>query len=162
MDKDIEIIDFGNEQTEEKISTPILDMYGEDLTAKTYVTNPAIAREEEIKKLMVVILTPDKSALLVGKAGIGKTAIVEELANRIKKNDVPDKLIGYKILAIDMGSLVAGTKYRGEFEEKLKNLIDSIIDSKIILFIDEIHTMVNAGGADGAINAADILKPYWP
>ena len=99
MEKDIEIIDFDTENSvENKIETPVLDMYGEDLTSKTYVTNPAIARDEEIKKLMVVVLTPDKSALLVGKAGIGKTAIVEGLAYLIQQDKVPNALKGYKII----------------------------------------------------------------
>ena len=120
-----------------------------------------IGREREIESIISSLLKKDKcNPLLIGNAGVGKTAIVTELARRLKKKEVPDKLIGYKIISIEMGSLVAGTKYRGEFEEKLHNLIDSLINNKIILFIDEIHTLVNAGGADGAINAADILKPY--
>lgn len=120
-----------------------------------------IGRDREIETIISSLLKKDKcNPLLIGNAGVGKTAIVTELARRIKKREVPDKLIGYKIISIEMGSLVAGTKYRGEFEEKLHNLINSLINNKIILFIDEIHTLVNAGGADGAINAADILKPY--
>lgn len=120
-----------------------------------------IGRDKEIETIISSLLKKDKcNPLLIGNAGVGKTAIVTELARRIKKREVPDKLIGYKIISIEMGSLVAGTKYRGEFEEKLHNLINSLINNKIILFIDEIHTLVNAGGADGAINAADILKPY--
>lgn len=120
-----------------------------------------IGREKEIESIISSLLKKDKcNPLLIGNAGVGKTAIVTELARRIKKKEVPDKLIGYKIISIEMGSLVAGTKYRGEFEEKLHNLINSLINNKVILFIDEIHTLVNAGGADGAINAADILKPY--
>lgn len=120
-----------------------------------------IGREKEIETIISSLLKKDKcNPLLIGNAGVGKTAIVTELARRIKKKEVPDKLIGYKIISIEMGSLVAGTKYRGEFEEKLHNLINSLINNKVILFIDEIHTLVNAGGADGAINAADILKPY--
>lgn len=132
-----------------------------DIGVEMTSDNILIGRDKEINSIISSLLKKDKcNPLLIGPAGVGKTAIVEELANRIKNHEVPDKLIGYKILSVDMGSLVAGTKYRGEFEEKLKNLIDSIIDSKVILFIDEIHTMVNAGGADGAINASDILKPY--
>lgn len=123
--------------------------------------NILIGREKEIETIISSLLKKDKcNPLLIGNAGVGKTAIVSELARRLKEKEVPDKLIGYKIISIEMGSLVAGTKYRGEFEEKLHNLIKSIINNKIILFIDEIHTLVNAGGADGAINAADILKPY--
>lgn len=123
--------------------------------------NILIGRDREIETIISSLLKKDKcNPLLIGNAGVGKTAIVSELARRIKKREVPDKLIGYKIVSIEMGSLVAGTKYRGEFEEKLHNLINSLINNKIILFIDEIHTLVNAGGADGAINASDILKPY--
>lgn len=125
------------------------------------VDNILIGRDREIETIISSLLKKDKcNPLLIGNAGVGKTAIVSELARRIKKREVPDKLIGYKIISIEMGSLVAGTKYRGEFEEKLHNLINSLINNKIILFIDEIHTLVNAGGADGAINASDILKPY--
>lgn len=123
--------------------------------------NILIGRDKEINLVISSLLKKDKcNPLLVGPAGVGKTAIVEELSRRIKKFDVPDKLIGYKIISVEMGALVAGTKYRGEFEEKLNKLIEEIKGNKIILFIDEIHTLVNAGGADGAINAADILKPY--
>lgn len=123
--------------------------------------NILIGRDKEINLVINSLLKKDKcNPLLVGPAGVGKTAIVEELSRRIKKFDVPDKLIGYKIISVEMGALVAGTKYRGEFEEKLNKLIEEIKGNKIILFIDEIHTLVNAGGADGAINAADILKPY--
>lgn len=123
--------------------------------------NILIGRDKEMNLIISSLLKKDKcNPLLIGPAGVGKTALVEELARRLKKEDVPDKLIGYKIISVEMGSLVAGTKYRGEFEEKLNNLIESIKGSKTILFIDEIHTLVNAGGADGAINASDILKPY--
>ena len=98
--------------------------------------------------------------LLVGKAGTGKTAIIEELARRIEKKQVTDELINKKIIMLEMSSLVAGTKYRGEFEERLNKIIEEVVNEKdIILFIDEIHTLVNAGGAEGAIDASNILKP---
>lgn len=159
MDKDIEIIDFGNEQTEEKISTPIIDMYGEDLTAKTYVTNPAIAREEEIKKLMVVILTPDKSALLVGKAGIGKTAIVEGLAYLIQQDKVPNALKGYRIIKINSTSLVGKVLLNGREEMTISLLVEELKKiHKTIIFIDEIHTLIG-GSSDGPMDLANILKP---
>lgn len=123
--------------------------------------NILIGRDNEINLIISSLLKKDKcNPILVGPAGVGKTAIVEELSRRLNANEVPDKLIGYKIIEVPMGKMVAGTKYRGEFEEKLNNLISSVENNKIILFIDEIHTLVNAGGADGAINAADILKPY--
>jgi len=121
-----------------------------------------IGRSKELNMIIETLLRKKKNnPLLVGKAGVGKTAIVEELTRMIKMNLVPAELCDYKIVMLEMGSLVAGTKYRGEFEEKLTKIIKEIITEKnIILFIDEIHTMVNAGGAEGAINAGDILKPY--
>lgn len=121
-----------------------------------------VKREKELELIIETLLRCKKNnPLLVGKAGVGKTALVEELVRRIKKGEVPEELLDHEIIMLEMGSLVAGTKYRGEFEERLTKLIKEIIDHKnIILFIDEIHSMVNAGGAEGAINASDILKPY--
>ena len=119
-------------------------------------------RDEEIEKIILSLTRKKKcNPVLVGPAGVGKTALVEELARRINKGLVPDTLKNKKIYLIDMGTLISGTRYRGEFEEKLNNIIKEIINNKnVIIFIDEIHTMVGAGGADGAINASDILKPY--
>ena len=119
-------------------------------------------RDEEIEKIILSLTRKKKcNPILVGPAGVGKTALVEELARRINKGLVPDSLKNKKIYAIDMGTLIAGTRYRGEFEEKLNNIIKEIINNKnVIIFIDEIHSMVGAGGAEGAINASDILKPY--
>ena len=119
-------------------------------------------REEEISLVIETLLRKKKSnPLLIGKAGVGKTAIVEELARRINKGLVPKNLLNKRIIMLEMGSLVSGTKYRGEFEERLTKIIKELIESRdIILFIDEIHTIINAGGAEGAINASDILKPY--
>lgn len=121
-----------------------------------------IGRDEEISSIIEVLLRKKKNnPLLIGKAGVGKTAIIEELARRINKNLVPWELRNKTIVSLEMASVVAGTKYRGEFEEKLNKIINEVINNKdIILFIDEIHTMINAGGAEGAINASDILKPY--
>ena len=121
-----------------------------------------VCRDEEINKVIETLLRHKKNnPLLVGKAGVGKTAIVEELARRINNKQIPEKLENTKIIMLEMGNLVAGTKYRGEFEEKLTKIIDKATeDESIILFIDEIHSMVNAGAADGAVSAADILKPY--
>jgi len=121
-----------------------------------------IGRESELEMMIETLLRKKKNnPLLVGKAGVGKTALVEELVRRIKSGSVPSELRNKEIIMLEMGSLVAGTKYRGEFEERLTKLIREIIENKnIILFIDEIHSMVNAGGAEGAINASDILKPY--
>lgn len=160
MEKDIEIIDFDTENSvENKIETPVLDMYGEDLTSKTYVTNPAIARDEEIKKLMVVVLTPDKSALLVGKAGIGKTAIVEGLAYLIQQDKVPNALKGYKIIKINSTSLLGKMTINGREEMTISLLVEELKKiHKTILFIDEVHTLIG-GDSDGPMDLANILKP---
>ena len=121
-----------------------------------------IGREKELNLIIETLLRKNKNnPLLIGPAGVGKSAIIEELARRIKNGNVPSKLKDKKIVSLEMSSLVAGTKYRGEFEEKLNKVIKEIEENpEIILFIDEIHTMANAGGAEGAINASDILKPY--
>lgn len=121
-----------------------------------------VGRESEMTMMIETLLRRQKNnPLLIGKAGVGKTALVEELARRIKYHEVPDELEGMEIIFLEMGSLVAGTKYRGEFEERLHKIIKEVKEAQnIILFIDEIHTMVNAGGAEGAIAAADIFKPY--
>ncbi len=121
-----------------------------------------IGRDRQINQVIEVLLRKKKSnPLLIGPAGVGKTAIVEELARKITSREVPLSLLNKKIIELPMGDLVSGTKYRGEFEERLTKIIKEVIKNKdIILFIDEIHTMVNAGGAEGAINAKDILKPY--
>lgn len=121
-----------------------------------------IGRERELELMIETLLRKKKNnPLLIGRAGVGKTSLVEELVRRIKLGMVPEELQEKEIVMLEMGALVAGTKYRGEFEERLTKLIKEIINNKnIILFIDEIHSMVNAGGAEGAINASDILKPY--
>ncbi len=135
---------------------------GNNLNKTVSNTEKTIGREEEISSVIESLLRKKKSnPLLIGKAGVGKTAIVEELARRINKGLVPNELKDKTIVMLEMGSLVSGTKYRGEFEERLTKIIKEVIENKnIILFIDEIHSMINAGGAEGAINAADILKPY--
>ena len=137
----------------------ILESYGEDLTGKTYVTDPAIARDEEIKKLMIVLLTPEKSGLLIGKAGIGKTAIVEGLAYRIQKGLVPNALQGYKVVKINSSSLVGKITYNGKEELIISVLVNELKSvNKMILFIDEIHTLIGAK-TDNPMDLANILKP---
>lgn len=135
---------------------------GENLNDKASTFDKVIGREKEINSLIETLLRKKKSnPLLIGPAGVGKTAIVEELARRIKNEEVPSSLRNKIIIDLPMGDLVSGTKYRGEFEERLTKVIKEVIKNKnIILFIDEVHSMVNAGGAEGAINASDILKPY--
>lgn len=137
----------------------VLKQYGEDLTDKIYVTNPAIAREEEIKQLMLVLMTPEKSALLIGKPGIGKTAIVEGLAYLIQKNQVPDVLKGYHIIKVNSTSLLGTVQVQGKSELVIQLLVNELKQaSKTILFIDEIHTLIGSR-EDGPMDLANILKP---
>mgnify|MGYP001397202733 CR=1 FL=1 len=127
-----------------------------------YSDDKILLREKEIKEIMQILLRRNKNnPLLIGKAGVGKTAIVEELARMIKKGEVPNRLKDKQIILINTASLIAGTKYRGEFEERVNNLIKEVINQKnIILFIDEIHNIVKTGASDGSIDAGNILKPY--
>jgi ATP-dependent Clp protease ATP-binding subunit ClpC len=141
-----------------------LEKYGRDLTelAKQGKLDPVIGREDEIKRVMQILTRRTKNnPVIVGDAGVGKTAIAEGLAQKIAADDVPNSLKGRRVIALDMGSLVAGSKFRGEFEERLKAVMDEVRESQgeIILFIDEIHTMVGAGAAEGAIDASNMLKP---
>ncbi|MBM4447968.1 MAG: AAA family ATPase [Chloroflexi bacterium] len=141
-----------------------LQKYGRDLTefARQGKLDPVIGREAEIKRVMQILTRRTKNnPVIVGEAGVGKTAIAEGLAQKIAADDVPDSLKGRRVVALDMGALVAGSKFRGEFEERLKAVMDEVRQSKseIILFIDEIHTVVGAGAAEGAIDASNMLKP---
>ena len=143
--------------------TPTLDQLGIDLTqaARDGKLDPTVGREKEIERVTQILSRRTKNnPVLVGEPGVGKTAIVEALAQQISDNEVPTTLRGKRLVTLDMGALVAGTKYRGEFEERLKKVVDEIRESKnCVLFIDEIHTMVGAGAAEGAVDAANILKP---
>ncbi|HEY56277.1 MAG TPA: AAA domain-containing protein [Dehalococcoidia bacterium] len=141
-----------------------LEKYGRDLTelAREGKLDPVIGRDEEIKRIMQVLTRRTKNnPVVVGDAGVGKTALAEGLAQKIAADDVPDSLKGRRVVALDMGSLVAGSKFRGEFEERLKAVMDEVRQSQgeVILFIDEIHTVVGAGAAEGAIDASNMLKP---
>ena len=140
-----------------------LTKYGTDLTeeARNGKLDTVIGREQEIERTVTVLCRRTKSnPVLIGEAGVGKTAIVEGLAMRVAKNDVPEKLIGKRIFQIDLSSVVAGTKFRGEFEERLKSIIDEAVgDDSVILFIDELHLLTGAGSAEGSMDAANILKP---
>ena len=138
---------------------PIITNYCENLSTKNYVTNPAIAREEEIKKTMLILLTPDKSALLVGAAGIGKTAIVEGIAYKIQKGDVPNSLKGYNILKINSSSMLGTMVVNGKTEFVTNLVVNELKRApKTILFIDEVHTLIG-GSEDGPMDLANILKP---
>jgi len=141
-----------------------LERYARDLTALAHKgkLDPVIGRDEEIRRVIQVLSRRTKNnPVLIGEPGVGKTAIIEGLASRIARGDVPEGLKNRKILSLDMGSLVAGAKYRGEFEERLKAVLKEITDSsgQIVLFIDELHTVVGAGAAEGAIDASNMLKP---
>ena len=138
---------------------PIITTYCEDLTSKKYVTNPAIARDDEIKKTMLVLLTPEKSALLIGKAGIGKTAIVEGIAYLIQQNQVPNALQGYRIVKINTSSLKGTMTVNGKEESVVNLLVNELKKApKTILFLDEVHTLIG-GSSDGPMDLANILKP---
>ena len=143
--------------------TPTLDKLARDLTkvAREDNPDPVVGRDQEIKRVIQILSRRTKNnPVLIGEPGVGKTAIVEGLAQMIVREEVPHDLVGSRLMMLDMGSLVAGTKYRGEFEDRLKKVIDEIYrDVHVILFIDELHTLVGAGGAEGAIDASNILKP---
>lgn len=140
-----------------------LNKFGIDLTEKALQNklDPIIGREEEIERTMQILIRKSKNnPILLGEPGVGKTAIVEALAQRIVKKDVPTSLQNKRLIALDMSALIAGAKYRGEFEDRLKSVVDEVIKSEnVILFIDEIHTIVGAGASEGSMDAANILKP---
>ncbi len=147
----------------EKSKTPALDAFGRELTqlAKDGKLDPVVGRADEIERVIQILSRRTKNnPVLLGEAGVGKTAIVEGLAQKIIAADVPETLKGKRVIALDLALMVAGTKYRGQFEERIKAVMDEIKRSEnIIVFIDELHTLVGAGGAEGAIDAANILKP---
>lgn len=142
----------------------LIEEYGYCLNDKYHSVgfDPVIGREEQVNRLIEILLRRTKNnPVLVGDAGVGKTAIVEELVRKIENKDVPQRLLNTRIISLSISSLIAGTKYRGEFEERINQIINEVEGQKdIIIFIDEIHTLVGAGGAEGAIDASNILKPY--
>ena len=151
-----------DEHAEEKFAS--LEKYAKDFTALAAAgkLDPVIGRDEEVRRVLQVLSRRTKNnPVLIGEPGVGKTAIVEGLAQRIVKNDVPESLKGIRLMGLDMGALVAGTQYRGQFEERLKGVIQEIIaaEGQIILFIDEMHLLVGAGSAEGSMDAANLLKP---
>ncbi|WP_026891680.1 ATP-dependent Clp protease ATP-binding subunit [Lacrimispora aerotolerans] len=150
-------------KTQKKGNTPTLDSYSRDLTelALKGKLDPVIGRESEIKRLIQILSRRTKNnPCLIGEPGVGKTAVVEGLAQMITDGDVPETIAGKRLLTLDLSGMVAGSKYRGEFEERIKKVIAEVIeDGEVLLFIDEIHTIIGAGGAEGAIDASNILKP---
>ena len=153
----------GSQSSRSNTKTPTLDNLGVDLTnaARSDKLDPVVGRDQELQRVIQILSRRTKNnPVLVGEPGVGKTAIVEAMARRIASGDVPDTLQNKRLVTLDMGSLVAGTKYRGEFEERLKKVIEEIKSSgNCVLFIDEIHTLVGAGAAEGAVDASNILKP---
>src|SRR6478736_5405233 len=154
---------YSQQESRHSSKTPVIDQLGMDLTAAARANklDPVIGREREIERVVQILSRRTKNnPALIGEPGVGKTAIVEGLAQRIASGDVPETLMGKRLLTLDIGSLVAGTKYRGEFEERLKKIIEEVKNSgNCVLFIDELHTLVGAGAAEGAVDAANILKP---
>ncbi|MEK7493876.1 MAG: AAA family ATPase, partial [Patescibacteria group bacterium] len=141
---------------------PALSFFCEHITATTgtHFREPFYGREKEMQRIVATLLRKSKNnPLLIGEAGVGKTAIIHGLCQKISRGDVPHELAHKKVFALDMGLLVAGSMFRGEFEARLKDVIDEASDNEVILFIDEIHTIVGAGNASGALDAANMLKP---
>jgi ATP-dependent Clp protease ATP-binding subunit ClpC len=152
----------GYQQSKQATKTPYMDALGFDLTeaARASKLDPIIGRQNEIERVMQILSRRTKNnPALIGEPGVGKTAIVEGLAQKIISGDVPEPLQNKRLVALDIGALVAGTKYRGEFEERLKKIVAEVKETGAILFIDELHTLVGAGAAEGAVDAANILKP---
>ncbi len=143
--------------------TPLLSQFSRDITAlaKAGKLDPVIGRTSEIERISQILGRRRKSnPILIGEPGVGKTSLIEGLAQRIVSGDVPAHLIGKKLLELDLSGLVAGTKYRGQFEERVKGILDELeASSNIIIYIDEIHTMVGAGGGSGSMDAANMMKP---
>ena len=146
-----------------KSSVPTLEQYSRDLTqlAKNKELDPIVGRDDEIQRVIQILSRRTKNnPCLVGEPGVGKTAIAEGIAQRIVEGNVPESVMGKRVLSLDLSGMVAGSKYRGEFEERIKRVISEVINSgDVLLFIDELHTIIGAGGAEGAIDAANILKP---
>ena len=162
LDENIEVLNINDTPVKEETDAfSVIKNYGEDLTKREYVTNPAIGREKEIGEIILSLITPDKSALLVGKPGIGKTAIVEGLGYKIQKGDVPDALKGWSIIKINIPSLLGSNTINGTTESRMELLLQELKNlNNIILFIDEIHLLVNRTQSNTNIDFANMLKPF--
>lgn len=151
------------EEPDQESQTPVLERFARDLSSPEYLEKAGriIGREKEMERMMEILCRKTKNnPVLIGEAGIGKTAIVEGLAQKIAAGDVPPLLKNRRVLTLDMAAMIAGTKYRGEFEDRMKRLLDEVkADSSIILFVDELHTLIGAGAAEGSMDASNILKP---
>ena len=154
---------YKNSGNSSKSQTPTLDLYSRDLTeyAKTGKLDPVIGREAEVQRVIQILSRRTKNnPCIIGEPGVGKTAIAEALAERIAEGRVPDTIRGKRVVTLDMSGMVAGSKYRGEFEERIKKVIDEVVkNGNVLLLIDEIHTIIGAGGAEGSLDASNILKP---
>ena len=149
-----------NNETNKENKISVLERYGEDLTKKEYITNPSIGRDKEINEMILALITPDKAALLTGKPGIGKTALVEGLAYRIQKGDVPNALKGWSIIKINITSLLGSTTENGNTDARLEILLNELkTKTNTILFIDEVHLLVNKN-PNNNIDFANMLKPF--
>ena len=156
MNDNVEVVNFDN--SKQKFS--ILETYGENLSKKFYITNPAIGRDKEINEMILILLTPEKSALLTGKPGIGKTAIVEGLGYRMQKGEVPDALKNYELIKVNITSLLGNAVSEGRNENRLQLLVDELKErSNIILFIDEVHLLVSRNTTNLNVDFANMLKP---
>ncbi len=153
----------GKKKGKSKGATPMLDKFSTDMTAKAKegALDPVVGRKEEIRRVIQILSRRTKNnPCLIGEPGVGKTAIIEALATMIANGDVPETMKGKRLVALDLTAMVAGTKYRGEFEERIKKIIDEVVaDHSVILFVDEVHTLIGAGGAEGSRDASNILKP---
>ncbi len=151
-------------QKSEFSMTPTLDEFSRDMTEMAFEgkIDPVVGREDEIKRVIQILSRRTKNnPCLIGEPGVGKTAIVESLATRIVKGEVPDTIADKRLVALDIAAMVAGSKYRGEFEQRIKRVIEEAISSRdVLVFIDELHTIIGAGGAEGAMDASNILKPF--